>query len=48
MVSLADGARIGEQVAVNLPEEVADGGRAQRLGGTAAGGKQVAATQTLQ
>jgi multidrug efflux pump subunit AcrA (membrane-fusion protein) len=47
MVSLADGARIGEQVAVNLPDEVADGGRVQRID-TAGGGKQVAATQTRQ
>jgi membrane fusion protein, multidrug efflux system len=47
MVSLAGGVRIGEQVAVNLPDEVADGGRVQRID-TAAGGKQVAATQTRQ
>ena len=39
--------RIGEQVAVNLPDEGADGGRVQRID-TAAGGKQVAATQTRQ
>lgn len=48
MVSLVKGVHIGEQVAMNLPDEVTDGGRVQRIAGTAAGGKQVAATQTGQ
>lgn len=48
MVSMADGVRVGEQVAVNLPDEVADGGRVQRVGGAGASGKQVAATQSRQ
>jgi len=48
MVSLAGGVRIGEQVAVNLPDEVADGSRVQRVQSPAAGGKRVAATQTGQ
>jgi hypothetical protein len=28
-VSLADGARIGDRVVLNLPDEVGDGGRVQ-------------------